>query len=81
MYAPGVNTLSAWIGHPWASAIQSGTSTAAPYVAGIAAYNLGEWAAFVVIAQSFLTHRWSSPHSSQGQALQREPSHPHSPEA
>ena len=41
MYAPGVNVLSAWIGHPWASALQSGTSTAAPYVAGIAAYNLG----------------------------------------
>jgi len=42
MWAPGVNVLSAWIGHPWASAIQSGTSTAAPHVAGIAAYHLAK---------------------------------------
>jgi len=42
MWAPGVNTLSAWVGHPWASALQSGTSTAAPYVSGIAAYNLAK---------------------------------------
>ncbi|KAG8862933.1 subtilisin-like serine protease [Tulasnella sp. 330] len=42
MWAPGVNVLSAWIGHPWASAIQSGTSTSAPHVAGIAAYLLAK---------------------------------------
>ncbi|KAF9517167.1 hypothetical protein BS47DRAFT_1339877 [Hydnum rufescens UP504] len=43
VWAPGVNILSAYIGGPTATAVLSGTSMSAPYVAGIIAVVLGEY--------------------------------------
>ncbi|TVY45862.1 Subtilisin-like protease [Lachnellula occidentalis] len=38
VFGPGVNILSAWIGHPTATKLLSGTSMATPHIAGLAAY-------------------------------------------
>jgi subtilisin family serine protease len=40
VFAPGVNIYSAWIGHPYGTGSISGTSMAAPHVAGVAAMYL-----------------------------------------
>ncbi|KAK4452570.1 cuticle-degrading protease [Podospora aff. communis PSN243] len=41
IFAPGVDVLSSWIGNPTASESISGTSMAAPHIAGLGAYFLG----------------------------------------
>ncbi|KAK4225960.1 putative peptidase [Podospora fimiseda] len=41
VFAPGVDVLSSWIGNPTATNTISGTSMAAPHVAGLGAYFLG----------------------------------------
>ncbi|KAK0744740.1 peptidase S8/S53 domain-containing protein [Apiosordaria backusii] len=41
VFAPGVAVLSSWIGNPTATNTISGTSMAAPHVAGLASYLLG----------------------------------------
>lgn len=38
VFAPGVDVLSAWIGSPNATNVESGTSMSTPHVAGLAAY-------------------------------------------
>jgi hypothetical protein len=43
LFAPGVNILSDWYGSPAATAVASGTSASAPFVAGVAALCLEKY--------------------------------------
>jgi hypothetical protein len=43
LYAPGTGILSDWYSSPTATAVSSGTSESAPFVAGVAALTLQQW--------------------------------------
>jgi subtilisin family serine protease len=43
LYAPGMGILSDWYSSPTATAVSSGTSESAPFVAGVAALTLQQW--------------------------------------
>jgi hypothetical protein len=57
LFAPGSNIMSDWYSSPTATAVQSGTSESAPFVAGIAALCLEKWptASPATVAQTIVS--------------------------
>jgi subtilisin family serine protease len=57
LFAPGTNILSAWYSSPTATAVSNGTSSAAPFVAGVAALCLEKYpgASPATVSQTILS--------------------------